>query len=239
MPKRLGVIGGLGPLATAYFYELICRMTDAGKDQEHLDMVIIGKSSIPDRTEYILGKSSDSPMPQIKESAKTLEIMGVDYIAIPCITAHYFYREISESIKVPIVHIIKETVRYLKERGIKNAGIMATEGTIKSNLFQKELHENGINPVIPSKNGQEYISDIIYKNVKAGMPVDMVQFKKASDELLNKGADVIILGCTELSLVKRTADIGPGFIDALEVLAMCCINKCERPVRKEFSNLIT
>ncbi|HPU63549.1 MAG TPA: amino acid racemase [Mobilitalea sp.] len=239
MPKKLGVIGGLGPLATAYFYELICRMTDANKDQEHLDMIIIGKSSIPDRTEYILGKSTDSPLPHLKEAARTLEIMEVDYIAIPCITAHYFYRELSESIKVPIIHIIKETVRYLKNRGVKSAGIMATEGTIKSNLFQKELHENGINPVIPSKIGQKYISDIIFNNVKAGIPVDMENFKIANDELLSKGADTIILGCTELSLLKRTADIGPGFIDALEVLAMCCINKCERPIRREFSNLIT
>lgn len=239
MTKKLGVIGGLGPLATAYFYELICCMTDARLDQEHIDMVIIGKSSIPDRTSYILGKSSESPFPHLLEAGKTLEMMGADYIAIPCITAHYFYKDLSEGLNIPVIHIIKETVKYLKDRGIKSAGIMATEGTIQSNLFQQELIENDIRPVIPSKTGQDYISSIIYDNVKAGLPVNMEYFNKAKDELIGKGADTIILGCTELSLIKRSGNIGSGFIDALEVLAMCSISKCNKAVKKEYSNLIT
>lgn len=239
MSKKLGVIGGLGPLASAYFYEMICRMTDARIDQEHLDLVIISKSSTPDRTEYMLGKNNDSPLPHLKEAGKDLERMGVDYIVIPCITAHYFYKDLSDNIKVPIIHIIKETAQYLKDRGVKSAGIMATEGTVKSGLFQNELYENGIRPIIPSQTGQEYISGIIYNNVKAGLPVNMEHFAKAKEELTGKGAEVIILGCTELSLIKRDGDIGPGFIDALEVLAMCGITKCGKRVKKEYLNLIT
>lgn len=239
MAKKLGVIGGSGPLATAYFYELLCRMTDAEHDQEHIDLVIIGKSSVPDRTDYILGNSTESPLPHYIEAGKSLERMGMDLIAIPCITAHYFYRELSENIGIPIIHIVRETVRYLKDRKIKNAGVMATEGTIKSNLFQKELYENGIHPVVPSQKGQEYVSEMIYKSVKAGRPVNMELFSSVKEELLNKGADTIILGCTELSLIKRTENIGSGFIDALEVLALCSILRCGRPVRKEYSDLIT
>lgn len=239
MSKKLGVIGGAGPLATAYFYELICRMTDAANDQEHIDMVIISKASTPDRTDFILGKSSKSPLPHLLEAGKTLEQMGVDYIAIPCITAHYFYNDLAQGVNIPIIHLIKETVKYLKDRGIKSAGIMATEGTIKSNLFQRELTENNIMPVVPSKTGQEYISGIIYKNVKAGLPVNMEDFARAKDDLLGKGAETVILGCTELSLVKQAHNVGPGFLDVLEVLALCSIEKCGKKVKKRYSNLIT
>lgn len=238
MARKLGVIGGLGPVATAYFYELLCRMTDARLDQEHIDMVIISKSSIPDRTDFILGRSTDSPLPHLIEAGKVLELMEVDYIAIPCITAHYFHEEISGILKVPIIHIIKETVRYLKEHGITKAGIMATEGTIKSGLFQKELVQNGIMPIIPTNIGQEFISNIIYKNIKAGLPVNMDQFNEVKTDMIKRGADTIILGCTELSLIKRDENIGSGFIDSLEVLASCSIKNCNGLVKKEYRNLI-
>lgn len=239
MERKLGVIGGSGPFATSYFYELICRMTDATIDQEHIDMIIISKPSIPDRTDFILGRSSDSPLPHFIEAGKSLERVGVDCIAIPCITAHYFHEDLSKIIKVPIIHIIKETVKYLKDHGIKSAGIMATEGTITNKLFQKELLENKITPIIPSQRGQEYISNIIYKNVKAGLPVNMEQFIDVKEELIKKGADTIILGCTELSLIKRDENIGSRFIDVLEVLAVCSITKCNRSIKKKYANLIT
>src|SRR5690554_1572246 len=215
MAKKLGVIGGLGPLASAYFYELLSRMTEAKIDQEHMEINIISRPSIPDRTGYILGRNNDNPLTHLVEVGKTLEEMGVDYIALPCITAHYFHEELTNMINVPIIHVIKETVNYLKENGIKRAGIMATEGTISSKLFQTELLKKNIIPITPSKKGQEYISNLIYKNIKMGLPVNMEDFFKARDELSKNGADTIILGCTELSLIKRDEDIGSGFIDAL------------------------
>lgn len=239
MTKKLGVIGGLGPAATAYFYDLISRMTDARIDQDHIDINIISKPSIPDRTDFILGRSFDSPLPHMIEAGKTLVTLGADYIAIPCITAHYFHEELSQNIGAPIIHIIYETARYLKDRNVKRAGIMATEGTIESRLFQKELMNHNIEPIIPSKQGQALVTSLIYKNVKAGLPADMDQFKKVKEELIGKGADTIILGCTELSMIKRDEDIGPGFIDALEVLAKCSILKCGANLKKEYTNLIT
>lgn len=239
MAKKLGVIGGLGPLASAYFYELLSRMTEAKIDQEHMEINIISRPSIPDRTGYILGRNNDNPLPHLVEVGKTLEEMGVDYIALPCITAHYFHEELTNMINVPIIHVIKETVNYLKENGIKRAGIMATEGTISSKLFQTELLKKNIIPITPSKKGQEYISNLIYKNIKMGLPVNMEDFFKARDELSKNGADTIILGCTELSLIKRDEDIGSGFINALEILARSCITKCEAKLKSEYTNLIS
>lgn len=239
MSKKLGVIGGLGPAATAYYYELVSRMTDVNLEQEHIDINIISKPSIPDRTDFILGRSTNSPLPHLIEAGRTLVELGADCVAITCITAHYFHEELSNRIKAPIIHIIYETVKHLKEHNIKRAGIMATEGTIESNLFQKELINNNIEPIIPSRQGQALVTSLIYKNVKAGIPVNMEQFNEVKDELKNRGADIIILGCTELSIIKRDEDIGSGFIDALEVLAMCSVIGCGANLKKKYLNLIT
>ncbi|MDF2906769.1 MAG: hypothetical protein K0R34_2090 [Herbinix sp.] len=237
--KRLGVIGGLGPIATAYFYELMIKMTDARVDQEHIEMLIYSKPTIPDRTDYILGKSTDNPVYPMVDIGRMLVKMGADYIAIPCITAHYFHDTLSKGIKAPVIHAIKETARYLKAQGIRRAGIMATEGTIHSGIFQQELMECGIYSVLPSNEGQQIITDLIYKNIKANKPVDFHKFEVATDRLRQAGSEVIILGCTELSLIKRDFDIGPGYIDAMEVLAMRSVVLSEAKLKLEYNFLIT
>ena len=94
MAKTLGILGGLGPAASVYFYQLITEHTKAARDQDHLDIVLVSKASIPDRTEFILGKSPDSPLPSMAEGVRSLAQAGAELIAVPCNTAHYFYDEI-------------------------------------------------------------------------------------------------------------------------------------------------
>lgn len=236
---RLGVIGGLGPIATAYFMELIINMTDAHCDQEHLEMIIYNCPAIPDRTSYILGKSRDNPAVPMINIGKQLEKQKVDNIAIPCITAHYFYESLTKEIEIPIINIIKETAIYLKKKEIKKVGIAATDGTISSNLFQNQLQKSGIEFVLPSKKSQGYIMDLIYINIKAGRPPELDKFKYFSEELKGKGAEVIVLGCTELSMIKRDYQIGPGYLDAMEVLAMASLLSCDGLLKKEYENLIS
>lgn len=214
-------------------------MTDAKLDQEHIEMIIFSKPSIPDRTEYILGRSKENPVIPIIGIGKSLVNLGADYIAIPCITAHYFHDSLTEGIGAPIIHIIKETAEYLKSHGIKCAGIMATEGTIYSGLFQKELERLEIKPIIPSKQKQDFVTNLIYQNIKANLPAETDKFAEVSEELKEKGAEVIILGCTELSLIKRDYKIGPDYIDAMEVLAMRSILLCEAKLKEEYCSLIT
>lgn len=237
--KKLGVIGGLGPIATAYFYELIIRMTDAKRDQDHIDMIIYSKPSIPDRTEYILGKSNDSPLSYMIDIGKELKALRVEHIAIPCITAHFFHDTLAYGIGLPVIHAIRETARYLKETGVEQAGVMATEGTIYSKLFQKELTANGIIPIIPSEINQQLVTEIIYDNVKSNEPIEIEKFITVSDNLRRMGAETIILGCSELSVMKRDYDIGAGFIDAMEVLAKCSILISEGKLKSEFNHLIS
>ena len=236
--KNLGVIGGLGPMATAYFLELVVKMTDVKKDQEHLPVTLLSRPAIPDRTAYILGESDKSPLPEIIDYAKTLESLGVTCIAIPCITSHYFYSEFAKSVKIPVINIVVETASYLKKLGIKKVGIMATSGTISTNLFQDALKKEGIEFATPSDDGQKKVMHLIYSNVKAGLPVETKLFEEVTKELKDMGCECIILGCTELSLIKRDYDIGKGYLDALEVLAMASVLCNDMPLKEEYKNLL-
>lgn len=235
----LGVIGGLGPIATAHFMELVIRMTEAQTDQEHLDMVIYNRPSIPDRTSYILDQTRPNPLPEMIRVGNALARQGAKLIAIPCMTAHYFHRELTRYIEAPIVHAIHETAVHLKKHGISKVGIMATDGTIRSRLFQQELEKHGITPVIPGEEGQKCVMSVIYDDIKANRPADMDKFDLASRDLREKGAQAIILGCTELSLVKRDCPIGAGYLDAMEVLAQTCVIRCGGKLKEEYQDLIS
>lgn len=237
--KLLGVIGGLGPIATAHFMELVIRMTDAGTDQENLDMMIYNFPSIPDRTGYILGSNLKSPLPGLLSVGRDLSRQGAQYIAIPCVTAHYFYDQLAAQIETPIIHGVEEVAAELKKNGVMAAGIMATDGTISSNLFTKALMDRGIAPVLPSRQRQADVMHLIYDNIKAGRPPEMDRFYAVAEELRAQGARAIILGCTELSLIKRDFDLGPGYLDAMEVLAQRAVLLCGGKLKEAYRNLIT
>ena len=237
--QTLGVIGGLGPIATAHFMELIIRMTEAATDQEHLDMIIYNRPSIPDRTSYILDPTKPNPLPEMIRVGNALARQGAKLIAIPCMTAHYFHRDLTRYIEAPIVHAIHETAAHLKKHGITKVGIMATDGTIRSKLFQQELERHGMEAIIPGQQGQKCVMSVIYDDIKANRPADMEKFNYASSELREKGAQAIILGCTELSLVKRDYPIGAGYLDAMEVLAQVCVVRCGGKLKEEYQELIS
>ncbi len=237
--NTLGVIGGLGPIATAHFMELVIRMTEADTDQEHLDMIIYNRPSIPDRTGYILDKTRPNPLPEMIRVGNALARQGAKLIAIPCMTAHYFHADLTRYIEAPIVHAIHETAVHLKKHGISKVGIMATDGTIRSKLFQHELQKHGMETIIPGPQGQKCVMSVIYDDIKANRPAEMDKFHFASAELREKGAQAIILGCTELSLVKRDCHIGSGYLDAMEVLAQTCVIRCGGKLKEEYQDLIS
>lgn len=236
--KTLGVLGGLGPMASAYFLQLIVQMSDAATDQEHMEVILHSKPQIPDRTRYILGQSGDNPLPQMAEAGRGLAAQGAEILAIPCITAHYFQEQLEAEVGVPILHAIEETALYLEQASVACAGILATDGTLASRLFQTCLGEHNIGCIAPGEEDQEAVMHLIYENVKAGKPVEFPLFEAVSGRLFARGAQVVLLACTELSLIKRDYALKPGFLDVLEVLARKAVQCCGR-LKKEYENLIT
>lgn len=236
--KKLGIIGGLGPMATVYFLQLLTQMSDASIDQEHMEIYMISRPSIPDRTGYILGRNDKSPAEEMIEVGRQLKSAGAEILTMPCITGHFFLGEIEKAVSIPVINAVKETVRYLRSRKIERVGILATDGTIKSGLFQNALRDQKIESIVPDENGQRKVMDIIYREIKAGRHVDMETFVSVSGDLRQNGAEVILLACTELSLLKRDRQIGNGYLDVMEILSAKAVKSCNH-LKTEYKELIT
>lgn len=217
MKDFLGIIGGMGSEASAYFYNQLIRKTKVEKDQDHIDAVIFNHASLPDRTDFILGKIEDSPLPLLKEDVRKISELGAKKILITCNTAHYFYEDLQKETNVEILHLMRDTVNYLKKENIKKVGILGTTATIKLKLYQKELNEKGIMYETPSEKNQEKVMQIIYDQIKAGKSVDEKKFYQIIEELQRTNVDAIIMGCTELSILKTDLKLPNEYIDPLDI----------------------
>ncbi len=222
--KRLGIIGGLGPMATAYFFELITRMTLVECDQDHIPILIQSMPNTPDRTAYILDNSKPNPLPHMVRAGLALKEQGADYLVIPCVTAHYFYKQLCEQINLPILSLIEETALTFQKENIDKVGILATNGTIQSKFLQNTLKDYDIESIIPEEEQQKKVMKIIYNQLKAGKQPDIVLFGEVCEHLRSKGAKRLLLGCTELPLIKKDYVLENDFCDVLEVLAKAVIN---------------
>lgn len=222
----LGILGGLGPMSTVYFCELLNRHTAARCDGDHIDMLVSSRASTPDRTAYILGTSDRDPLPVMLEEAHRLERAGVDLIVIPCNTAHYFYNGLTAGCHVPILNIIEETIRHLSRRGIRRFGLLATQGTVESGSYHRLCDGTELTCLVPSKEEQRIITSVIYDQIKQNKPVDREAFLGVANALFDRGCECLVLGCTELSLLKKEGLCDQRFVDSLDVLAYRTILAC-------------
>ena len=196
--KTIGVIGGMGPLATADLFQKIVLHTEASTDQEHPRVCVDSNTAIADRTEALLHGGAD-PVPEMVRSAKRLESIGADFLVMPCNTAHGFYDQVAAAVDIPVLHMISLTRDALKRRGVRTAGLLATDGTIETGIYQDAFDDSGIELLTPDAADQAAVMDIVYNGVKAGdLAHDASLFRRACENLLERGAETLILGCTEL-----------------------------------------
>ena len=229
--KTVGIIGGMGPMATADLIYNIVSQTKAEKDSDHIHLIIDSDGSVPDRTAAILS-GGESPVPQLCTIAKKLEYMGADIIAISCNTSHYFYDEICDAVNVPVMNMIDETARYVARNGAKEVLLLATDGTVKTGLYEKYLSRYGIKTLYLDENGQAEVMKLIYDCVKAGhYEFDVDAFRGM---LRRAGAEncPLILGCTELPIAFKRFDISGFFtVDPALVLAKAIIRAAGGQIR--------
>ena len=194
----LGIIGGMGPLATADLYYKIAVHTDAATDQQHPRTVIDSNTDIPDRTDALLHGGAD-PTAEMIKSAKRLVSVGAELLLIPCNTAHCFYDAVAAAVDVPVLHMLRLTRDALVEQGVTRAGLLATDGTVQTRIYQTTFAGSGIELLLPEPEEQRIVMDLIYKGVKAGDPsYDVAPFRRVCEALLARGAQTLVLGCTEL-----------------------------------------
>ena len=235
--KTIGILGGMGPEATLSLYNLIIDKTPAKKDQDHIHVIINSNPAIPDRTRYIV-YGEESPLEMLKEGVILLEKAGADMILISCNTAHYFVPELSKYISIPILHMLDLTCKYIAQSvqsrdeysgAIKvPIGILATTGTIKTELYQTYLGKYNLESVLPTEQEQEsLVMEAIYgrKGIKAGYhegPAKLLQ--QAANLLVQRGAQFVIAGCTEVPLALTSKMVTVPLINSMEILAQAAVN---------------
>jgi len=228
MPEKIiGILGGMGPEATIDLFYKIIKSTPAEKDQEHLRIIIDNNPKIPDRTTAILGKGED-PLPALQETARNLEKAGADFIIIPCNTAHYYISQIQESVNIPILNMIEETAKETQQRTpqIKKIGLLASMGTYKMEIYHQHFKKFNIEVISPEEKDKEEVMKVIYA-VKAGDLSEKVKKNiiQIAQKLIDKGAEAIIAGCTEIPLILKEGDVPVPLIDPTKVLAEIAIQK--------------
>jgi aspartate racemase len=220
--KVVGILGGMGPAATADFYLKLIQATPATIDQEHLQVLIWSDPTIPDRTEALLTHGED-PTPALIAGAKMLRQSGAGMLAVPCNTAHAFLAEVQTEVDIPIIHMIEETANYVHQLkpAIHRVGLLSTTGTLKAGLYQAWLVRKGIQVLSPGPDSQEQLVMASIRGIKGGNsgPSVKSQLATAARELVNAGAEAIIGGCTEVPVLLGPEDITVPFVDPARILA--------------------
>jgi len=219
----------MGTQATACLYQILHDLQSVAVEQEYINVLLYSKPTIPDRTAYITGQSTVSPLEPLIYAAKTLENAGVDCIIIPCATSHYFYEELTKAVNIPILNLLDETASYVKTLGFKKVCLLATDGTIRGRFFHNSFEKCGIEVETPSDSVQADLMDIIY-DIKRGEAVSLEDLGSIVSKACGDGVDAVVLGCTELCVVGdrgRQMNRPPVLINILEVLAEASIAFCK------------
>ncbi|EKT62467.1 aspartate/glutamate racemase family protein [Providencia burhodogranariea] len=225
MKKILGMLGGMGPGATADAFAKLIANTKASRDQEHIPIIIVSIPDIPDRTESLI-YDGPSPLPAMIESLRILESAGVSCIIMPCNTAHYWYEELKKSVSIPFISIIDSACNKIIKENIKSVALLATTATIEAGLYQHKLAENNIKCLIPDDIEQ-------YKIMKSIIAYKAGDFHSAQEIMLScvskleeKGINKFVMGCTEIPLILKniSRQYPEKFIDATDELIKETIN---------------
>jgi aspartate racemase len=220
----IGILGGMGPEATNRLCALVTAATPARTDQEHVPVLTYNNPRIPDRVAGVYG-GGESPVPELARTARVLEDAGADLIVMPCNLAHFFIGEIQRAVRVPVLDIIEETVRFVARTRprARVAGLLASTPTISSDLYGNAFRRHGVTVVAPRDEEQEaLVMRAIYgpRGIKAGgKERPRALLREAARGLVDAGAEVVIAGCTEIPLVLSQEDVSVPVVDPLEVIA--------------------
>jgi len=219
--KTVGVIGGMGPAATVEFFRRLVSAIPARSDQEHLHVIIDDDPSVPDRTAAILGRGED-PTPVLIAMARRLEGAGAELLAIPCNTVHHYLPAIREAVAIPVLDMPAEAAGRVKADRV---GLIATDGTIASGIYQRAFSARGIGLIIPEEADQARVMRAIDAIKSGEEPAGFAgEIAAVVSRLGDAGAAAVVAACTEISLIDRKMMPLP-WIDALDALVEATIRE--------------
>ncbi|UTW12793.1 aspartate/glutamate racemase family protein [Marinobacterium rhizophilum] len=224
MHSTIGILGGMGPLATVDFVTKIIRQTPASRDQDHVPLLIHSVPQIPDRTACLM-EGRESPLAALSQGLNTLVTAGAGCIAIPCNTAHYWHPDLAKISPVPILHIARACAEQLSANGVSRVGLMATDGTLKAGFYGDALGQYGIELVEHSALLQQRVMEGIYRVKSGALHAGARLLEDCLQQFLDSGVERVILGCTEIPLALDSiqSPLGAYGVDATDALARACI----------------
>ena len=231
--KTIGILGGMGPEATLELFGKIIANTPAARDQDHLRVVIDSNPKVPDRTAAIL-HGGPSPVPAMIAGIRALERAGADFVVIPCVSAHYFFDELQRETGLPILSMFDVAAEHIRQHHphIRTVGMLATTGTLQGDRFREKLELAGIETLTPAKADQERVMAAIYeiKGAPGGRGRDAIgaEIRDIADRLIQRGAQGVVAGCTEIPLVLKPGDLSVPVFDTLLLLARAAITAAGR-----------
>ena len=234
MKKTIGILGGMGPLATSDLFRKIVFLTDAGSDSENIRIYIDNNTRIPDRTAAILSGGPD-PVPEMAAALRNLEACGADCVIMPCNTAHYFLPELQRMTRTPILNMLAITAEVCaKNHPGERAGILATRGTLSTGLYTQAMAARGLGCVLPDEPGRDLLMRAIYDGVKKGAPLAPMRDELTAllERMTREGAGYFVLACTELPIVQEVLDLPGDFVDPTTELAKAAIQFCGYSLRE-------
>jgi len=226
-PRRIGILGGMGPAATVDLLQKIIDATPATRDQDHVPTVVWNVPQIPERLAAMRGEGP-SPLPGMIEGARALESAGCEALAVACNTAHHWADELRAAVRIPLLHIAEVAVEALSERSPRpdTVGLLATRGTLQSGFYQRALEERGFRVQWPDDREQAEGIDASIRQVKVnraseGRPL----FEGVAQAMLDRGCGVLVLACTELPLLLPGGSMARHCIDTNETLARAIVKQ--------------
>lgn len=218
--KTLGVLGGMGPAATLDFLAKLQAATPAGRDQDHIRVLVDINPQVPDRND-----PGNAPGPVLAAMAVGLRDSGAQVLAIACNTAHAYAEEIRTAAGLPLVDMIDAACQTARLAGAERVGVLATGLALA--LYTDRLKGMGLEPVCLSKAKQEWFMSLLYR-IKAGDLSEEIQHEMAAvaKSLAEAGAGAVVAGCTEVPLVLSQDELDVPLVDAGQVLAERCVAAC-------------
>jgi len=226
--KVIGILGGMGPEATLDLFGKIIANTPAAKDQDHLRVVIDSNPKVPDRTAAIL-RGGKSPVPAMRAGIEALKRAGADFVVIPCVSAHFFLDELHRAAALPILSMFDVAAEHIRQHHahIRKIGMLATTGTLQGGRFRERLEVSGIETLVPAGPDQERVMMAIYevKGAPGGRSRAAIaaEIRDIADRMIQRGAEAVVAGCTEIPLVLKTGELGVPVFDTLALLARAAI----------------
>ncbi len=218
MSKTIGVIGGMGPAATADLFSKLIAATGAERDQDHFRILIDNNPRLPDRNAAIAGRGP-SPGPHLAESARGLERAGADFLVIACNTAHAFASDIEGAVSIPLVSMIDATADAAIAAKPSRVGVLAADGCRRAGLYQRAFAERDAEALFLAEDAQQDFMQLIYR-IKAGDVGDAAQdaMERLAISLTARGAQAVIAACTEVPLVLDADALATPVINSTDAL---------------------